>query len=149
MAETLHALGQILLQALPTFFLVIFLYIYLSQMFFKPFGRVLDERRALTEGARETAKHSMDRAAERTGIYEASLRAERAEVYKEQEQQRKKWREEQAAEVREARKRAEQLVAAAKADLAKEAEEAKLPLAANSQALADQIVRMILERRPA
>src|SRR5690349_9195199 len=149
MAETLHALGQILLQALPTFFLVIFLFFYLNAMYFKPFGKLLEERRALIEGAREQAKHSLDRAAERAGVYEASLRAERAEVYKEQEEQRRKWREEQAAEVREARKRAEQLVAAAKADLAKQADEAKGSLAASSQALANEIVQMILERRAA
>jgi F-type H+-transporting ATPase subunit b len=149
MAETLHALGQILLQALPTFFLVIFLFFYLNQMFFKPFGRVLEERRALTEGARETAKRSLDRAAERTGVYEASLRAERAEVYKEQEQQRKKWRDEQAAEIREARKRADQMVSAAKTDLARQADDAKKSLARDTQTLADEIVHMVLERRPA
>src|SRR5437868_12322457 len=128
MAETLHALGQILLQALPTFFLVIFLFFYLNQMFFKPFGRILEERRALTEGAQEMAKRSLDRAAERTGIYEASLRAERGEVYKEQEQQRKKWREEQAAEIREDRKRDDQMVSAAKTDLARQADDAKISL---------------------
>jgi F-type H+-transporting ATPase subunit b len=149
MAETTHALGQILLQALPTFFLVIFLYIYLNQMYFKPFGRLLDERRAMTEGAREEARRSLDRAAERTGVYEASLRAERAEVYKEQEEQRRRWREEHAVEIREARKRAEQMVAAAKADLARQAEEAKRSLGTNTQALADEIVRIILERKAA
>src|SRR5689334_11766736 len=132
MAETLHALGQILLQALPTFFIVIFLFFYLDQMFFKPFGRVLEERRALTEGARETAKGTLDRAAERSGVYEASLRAERADVYKEQEQQRKRWREEQAAEIREARKRADQMVSAARSDLARQAEGAKESLARDS-----------------
>jgi F-type H+-transporting ATPase subunit b len=149
MAETLHALGQILLQALPTFFLVIFLYIYLNQMFFKPFARVLEERRVMTEGAREAAKRSLDQAAARTGVYEASLRGERTEVYKEQEEQRRRWRDEQAAEVRAARQRADQMVAAAKADLGKQAEEAKTSLGAQTKSLADEIVHMILERRTA
>jgi F-type H+-transporting ATPase subunit b len=149
MAETLHALGQILLQALPTFFLVIFLYIYLNQMYFKPFGKVLAERRALTEGAREQARMSLDRAAERMGVYEASLRAERGELYKEQEEQRRKWRDEQAAEIREARRRMDQKIAEAKADLKAQAAQAKQSLTANSQALANEIVQAILDRRPA
>ena len=149
MAETEHALGQILLQALPTFFLVIVLYLYLDRMFFRPFAKVLAQRRAMTEGAREAAKVSLDRAAENAQKYEMALRAERAEVYKQQEEERRKWREEQAAQIREARKSADQIVAAAKADLRKQAEEAKQSLAASSQSLADDIVRMVLDGRPA
>ena len=149
MAETAYALGQILLQALPTFFLVIFLYIYLNQMYFKPFSNVIAERRAMTEGAREGAKESLNRAAERTTVYEASLRAQRAELYKEQEEQRRKWREEQAAELKQSRARADQMVAAAKSDLAGQTAEAKQSLAGNAQALANEIEQMILERRPA
>jgi len=53
MAATLHALGEILVQALPTFFLVLLLFIYLRSMFFKPLERVLAERREATEGARK------------------------------------------------------------------------------------------------
>src|SRR4051812_16772193 len=147
MAETAHALGQILLQALPTFFLVTFLYIYLNQMYFKPFGKVIAERRALTEGAREGAKESLNRAAERTAVYEESLRAHRAELYKEQEEQRRKWREQQAAELKQSRARANQMVAAAKLDLTGQAADAKQSLAGNAQALANEIEQIILERR--
>lgn len=149
MAEIAYALGQILLQALPTFFLVIFLYVYLNQMYFKPFSKVLAERRAMTEGAREGAKESLNRAEERTREYEVALRAERTEVYKQQEEQRRKWRDEQAAELKRSRARADEMVAEAKADLAGQTVQAKQSLAGSTQALANEIVHMILDRRPA
>ena len=68
MAETAHALGQILLQALPTFFLVIFLYIYLNQMYFKPFGKVIAERRALFQREQQPIPSTEVSPLERTSI---------------------------------------------------------------------------------
>ena len=40
MEETLRALGEILLKAVPTFVLVFLLYLYLSRMFFRPLEEV-------------------------------------------------------------------------------------------------------------
>jgi hypothetical protein len=44
MDATLHALGEILLKALPTFFLVTLLFVYLKIMFFRPLEKVLKAR---------------------------------------------------------------------------------------------------------
>ena len=44
MEATLRALSGILLHAIPTFLLVIFLHFYLKYMFFKPLGKVLQAR---------------------------------------------------------------------------------------------------------
>ncbi len=62
MEATLHALGQILIQALPTFFLVLLLFAYLRSMFFRPLEQVLAQRNEATEGARKKAAEALDRA---------------------------------------------------------------------------------------
>ena len=55
MEATLHALSGILLRAIPTFLIVVFLHFYLKYMFFKPLGKVLQARYEATEGARLAA----------------------------------------------------------------------------------------------
>jgi F-type H+-transporting ATPase subunit b len=149
MEATLHALGQILVQALPTFVLVLFLFVYLRGVFFKPLERVLAERDEATEGARKKAADALDRASAKVAAYEDQIRAARNEIYREQEEVRRKWREEQTAQLAVARERAEALVKEARATVSTEAEQAKTSLATNSQALADQITQAILQRRPA
>lgn len=147
MDATLHALGQVLLQGLPTFFLVIFLHFYLKAMFFKPLEKVLHARKEATEGARKQAAESLERAATKAEAYQESIRAARSEIYQEQEVLRRKWRDEQTAQLSDARKRSEVLVKTAKSEILFQAQEARESLAANSQVLAGQITESILQRR--
>jgi F-type H+-transporting ATPase subunit b len=149
MESTLNALAQILLQAIPTFILVLLLHLYLRAVFFQPLARILAERSEATEGARKKAAESLERAAAKASAYEDSLRAARNEVYREQEEVRHKWQNERAAQVAAARAMADAAVKQAKAQLAAEAKEAKASLEANSRMLADQITRAILQRRTA
>jgi F-type H+-transporting ATPase subunit b len=144
MEATLYALGQILLRAVPTFFLVLLLYVYLRFVFFKPMAGVLARRYELTEGARQSAAHSLETAAHKAADYEESLRAARNEIYREQEEIRRQWRDEQAARVAEARKRAEAMVKEARADLARQAQEARLGLEAQVRELATRITEQVL-----
>src|SRR5258708_31006400 len=83
MEETLRALGEILLKAVPTFVLVFVLYLYLARMFFRPLEEVLKRRYEATEGARKLADESLAKAAAKTAEYEAASRAARGEVYNE------------------------------------------------------------------
>src|SRR5687767_7874846 len=122
MEATLNALAQILLQAIPTFFLVLLLHQYLKAVFFKPLARVLAERSEATEGARKKAAESLERAAAKAAAYEESLRVARNEIYREHEEVRRKWLSEQSAQVLEARTKADTAVKEAKAKLAGEAE---------------------------
>jgi F-type H+-transporting ATPase subunit b len=147
MDATLHALGQILLQGLPTFFLVVFLHFYLKSVFFNPLAKVLHARNEATEGARKQAAESLDRAAAKAAAYEDSIRTARNEIYQEQEVLRRTWRGEQTAQLLNARKRAEVMVKEAKAEIATEAEQARQSLLASGQALANQITEAILQRR--
>jgi len=149
MDATLHALGEILLKALPTFFLVTLLFVYLKIMFFRPLEKVLKARYDATEGARKLAQQSLERAAAKTAEYEAALRAARAEMYQEQEQLRRKLQEERGAAVEAARHQSEAQIQQAKAELAGEAAQARNSLAAESDALATQIADSVLGRRVA
>ncbi len=147
MAQTLQSLGGIVLNSLPTVFLLIVLHFYLKVMLFRPLDKMLKQRHDLTEGARRTAEASMEEADRKSREYEAKLREARAVVYKEQEETRKRWLEDQAAQLAQAQARSETAVKAARAALAGDAAAAKQELAKSSTGLADQIATAVLARR--
>ena len=149
MEATLHQLGGILLKALPTFLLVIFLHYYLKYMFFKPLEKTLGERYAATEGARKLAAESLQRAERKTAEYEQAMRAERAKIYHDTEQHHKRLQEEEEAALAAERAGAEQHVREAKEQLARDLEAAKASLAATAESLARQIADSILGGRAA
>jgi F-type H+-transporting ATPase subunit b len=146
MEETLRALGGILLKALPTFFLVILLHFYLKYTFFRPLQRVLGARLEATEGARKLAEAMVAKAFAKAGEYEAAIRAARAEIYQEQEQLHHRLQEQRAADLRDARVRAEAAIKEAKGQLALDVAQATQALAAESDRLADRIAESILTR---
>ena len=145
----LQQLGELLLKAAPTFLLVILLNFYLKSMFFWPLEKILKQRYEATEGARKAADESLARAAAKTAEYEAALRAARAEIYKSQEQFHKQLQERESAQIAEARAAADAAAKAAKADLARDIEAAKLSLNRDSEILANQITESILRRSAA
>jgi F-type H+-transporting ATPase subunit b len=149
MDATLHALGGILLKALPTFFLILALHFYLKYTFFRPLERVLRQRYEASEGAQKSAEAALQKASEKAGEYETAVRSARAEIYRGQEQSHRQLEEERMAALREARERSEALVSAEKSRLEAEIEEAKRSLAAESEALADRIASVILSRSAA
>jgi len=149
MDAILHQLGQLLLRAVPTFLLVVVLHFYLKSMFFKPLGRVLQQRYDATEGARKAAEEMLERASKKTAEYEAALRLARAEIYQAQEQIHKQLEEREAAELAEARRRVEALIKEAREALARDVEASKASLAKDSDLLAEQIAETILRRSAA
>ena len=149
MQETLQALGGILLKAIPTVILLIILHFYLKAVLFGPLDRVMKERRKLTEGARELAEASLAAATRKADEYEAKLREARAAVYKQQEEIRKRWLEEQAQQVAEARTRSESTVKAAREAIAQDVAAARTSLQDTSATVADQIVATVLGKRAA
>ena|SRR5207245_2839195 len=149
MEETLRELGGILLKAIPTFLLVLVLYLYLARMFFRPLEQVLKKRYEATEGARKLADESLAKAAAKTEEYEAAMRAARGEVYKEIEQLRRQLHEERRAAIEAARQKAEAQIGEAKAQLEQELVKLKQDLAGQGDALAGQIADSILRGRVA
>jgi hypothetical protein len=61
MDKTLHQLGGILLNGIPTFVLVLLLNVYLRIVFFKPLEKTLAERYNMTDGARKAAARASRR----------------------------------------------------------------------------------------
>jgi F-type H+-transporting ATPase subunit b len=148
MEETLRALGGLLVQAIPTFLIVLLLYFYLKRMYFRPLERVLAARYEATEGARKRAEESLARAFRKAAEYDASLSAARTEIYREQEAFRQSLRQEQAQAVEEARQSAAAVVKEANRHLQAELAAAQESLRQDASALADQIAESILRRRP-
>jgi F-type H+-transporting ATPase subunit b len=136
-----------MIQSLPTFFIVLLLHFYLKAVFFKPLGRVLAERKEATEGARQKASAALERANAKAAAYEEQIRAARNELYRDQEEQRRQWRDEQTAQIAAARAKAEDMVRQAKTELEAQAEDVKRSLAADSGALAARITEQLLQRR--
>jgi len=138
-----------MLKAIPTVILLIILHFYLKAVLFGPLDRVMKERRKLTEGARELAEASLSAATRNADEYEAKLREARAAVYKQQEEIRKRWLEEQAQQVAEARTRSEATVKTAREAIAQDVVAARTSLQDTSAAVADQIVATVLGKRAA
>jgi F-type H+-transporting ATPase subunit b len=146
MEETLRALGGILLNAVPTFILVILLHFFLKYSFFRPLERVLTARYEATEGARKLAEETVAKAEAKAREYEAAMRAARAEIYQAEDQIHRRLVEERAAQVRTARAGAEAAIKAAKAELAADAARARRVLEYESERLAGQIADVVLKR---
>jgi F-type H+-transporting ATPase subunit b len=149
MEATINALGGILLRAIPTFLLVVFLYLYLKHMFFRPMEKVLDARYQATEGTRKLAEKTLALAAEQAAQYETAIRTARSGVYQAQEQLHKQLQEREAAAVAEARAAADRAVRQAREALACETAAARETLAHDSEALAERIAERILQRSAA
>ena len=122
MQATFHQLGQIVLNGLPTFFLILFLNFYLKRMFFTPLEQTLAQRYEKTEGARISADESLKAADRRIAEYQAALRNARGEVYADQEAAHRKLSDEQALALEQAKKHADALVARNKLQLAEDKE---------------------------
>src|SRR5271169_4159872 len=149
MESTLHDLGQLLLNALPTLFLLLVVPLYLKRMFFRPMAEVLAKRRAATDGQRESAEAMRAKAAEQTKSIEAQLHQAREAIYQGQEEARRGWVGDQSAQVEQARQQARELINQSEHDLDDEAAVAKDQLANTADALADQIANALLERTSA
>lgn len=147
MEQTLEALGGILLKAIPTAGILLLLYFYFKAMLFGPLDKVLKQRQELTEGARKTAEKSLAAAEHKTQEYEAKFREARSAVYKDQEETRRQWLEDQAAQASKARSDAENTVKVARESIAAEMAAARQNLLSSSEELADQIAAVVTGRR--
>jgi len=149
MDANLHALGRILLNAVPTFLIVLFLVLYLRRMFFKPLAEVLRKRYEETEGARRAAEESIRDAEKLTSEYEEMLRQARHEIYADQDRYFRDLEHKNAEQIHRSRREAELQVARATDQLKAEAEAARRDLEARSAELAEQIADRVLQGRAA
>ena len=149
MDATLHQLGNLIIQAIPTIVFFILLAAFLKQFYFKPIARVLEERRIATEGARELARRASDAADQKTSEFERALQLARNDLHQENEARRREWEREQAEQLANARAGAEARIQQARRDIAAEVEAARLNLDSQVESLSEQIIRALTARRAA
>src|SRR5215469_6999846 len=144
MEQTFQALGGILLKAIPTVVILLILHFYLKIVLFKPLRAALKERDGLTAGARKAAEDSLAAADRKSKDYESKFREARAEVYRQQEETRKQWLQDQAGHIAAAHSRTRASIEEARAQVAAETESVRQNLQPSSEALADEIADRVL-----
>ncbi len=149
MDALLSSLGGILLNAVPTFLIIVLLHFYLKATFFGPMEKVLHQREEATAGARKRAEEALAKANEKLRQYDQMMQAARNDIYKDQEQIRKDLKIGQESQVAEAQAKSKEMIAAARHQLAAEAAAAKQGLEAEARSLAGKISAQILDGRAA
>jgi F-type H+-transporting ATPase subunit b len=145
MQAIVHQLGELFLQAVPTVLIILFFYIILRAIFFKPLLAVIAEREARTIGARKASEAAQAAAAEKIKQYQNALRQAREQVYAEQGAAQKKLLDNRAAQIKDARAKATAEVSSAKARVAAELAAARREVAASIPQLSAEIARHILQ----
>ena len=145
MDDILRQLGELLLGSVPTVILLALLYALYSAIVHKPLQRVLEERRSKTEGAVEKSRADIAAAEARTAEYEQKLREARAVVFRAQEAKRQAVLQARTNALNEARSKAQVQVQAAKKDIENDRAAAEAGLPADAAALAQEIVRRVLQ----
>ena len=145
MDQTLQQLGELLLGAVPTVILLALLYALYTTIVHKPLRRVLEERRSKTEGAVEKSRADIAAAEARTAEYEQKSREARAAVFRAQEARRQTVLQARSSALNEARNQAQAQVQAAKKDIENDRAAAEKGLPADAAALAQEIVRRVLQ----
>ncbi len=145
MDQTLRQLGELLLGSVPTVVLLALLYALYARIVHKPLARVLAERRRKTEGAIEKSRVDIAAAEVRTAEYEDRLREARATVFRAQEARRKAALDARHAALNQVREKAQLEINSAKASMEKDREAAQSALQGEAQALANEIMRRVLE----
>ena len=145
MDQTLRQLGELLLGSVPTVILLALLYALYTTIVHKPLQRVLAERRSKTEGAVEKSRADIAAAEARTAEYEQKLREARAAVFRAQEAKRQAALQARSNALNEARSKAQAQVQAAKKDIESDRAAAEAGLPADAAALAQEIVRRVLQ----
>jgi len=145
MDETLRQIGGLLLGSIPTIIFFLLLFGFYTVLVHKPLTRMLSERHARTQGAIEKARADIQSADARTAEYEQKLREARLALFKAQEARRAQATQARAAAVAEARERAQAHIDRARAEIEQDKVAATASLEAESQRLATQIIRTVLE----
>lgn len=138
------ALGELLLNAVPTIILFLLLFFCYTVLVHRPLLKILAERHALTEGAVAKAQIDIAAADAKTAEYEQKLREARAAMFKELEQRRQRLLDARTHAVVQARGEADARVKAARSDIDKQAAQAKASLQAQAETLAQRVIEQVL-----
>lgn len=120
--------------------------IVLNVFLFKPIRKVIADRKAQIDGARERAASVDKDVQEKMALYEARLREVKAKAGAEREVLRKEALQEEAALIEKARKEAADSLSSIKSRVAKEAADAKEYLKEQARSLSLEICEKVLGR---
>jgi F-type H+-transporting ATPase subunit b len=137
-------LGELLLNAVPTIILFVIVWMAYRVLVHGPLLKVLADRHSKTAGAIALAQQNIAAADAKTAEYEQKLREARAEVFRQQDARRKLVLDARSAAVAQAREKASAKVKSAKTEIEKEAATARAGLQAQSEALANEVIRAVL-----
>jgi F-type H+-transporting ATPase subunit b len=140
----LQQLADLFLRSIPTAVLFLLLVIAYRLLVHRPLLKVLAERAERTTGAVARAEAAIRTADARSQEYEAKLRAARAEIFRAREQRMQALQRERERVLEEARHAAHETVRAARQRLDAEAAEARASLDSKADALAAEILRVIV-----
>jgi F-type H+-transporting ATPase subunit b len=140
----LQQLADLFLRSIPTAVLFLLLLGAYRLLVYAPLMQVLAERRERTTGAMARAEAAIRTADARAQEYEAKLRAARAEIFRAREQRLQGVQRERDRVLEEARHAAHETVRTAREKLDVEATEARNALDTKADALAAEILRVII-----
>jgi F-type H+-transporting ATPase subunit b len=149
MNSTLQGLITLLIQSVPTIVFFIVVTYYLKYIFFRPIQQIMDERRRATEGIRELAEKANAAADQELSAFERALQQARQEIYKNNDELRTRWSEEQMASIEQARAEAAKRLASARQLIDQELRQAEGELHAVVEPLSEEIVHSLLRRSAA
>jgi F-type H+-transporting ATPase subunit b len=129
----------------PTVLIILLFYFIVRAIFFRPLLAVMAERDARTVGTQKAAEVAQAAALEKAKQYQDALKQARAQVYGEQEAERKKLLDERAELIKTARTAATAQVGAAKERVAGEVAAARREIDATVGQLSAEIARRILQ----
>ena len=144
MDQIFNQIGGLVLGAVPTMVLFIFLVVAYGLLVRRPLDRALAERRARTSGAVEKAKDAISEAETRTAEYEDRLRKARAEIFAAREARMKQWSAQREQALAEARATTSQKVLAGKLEIEHSLADALRQIESVGAELSEQVVRAIL-----
>jgi F-type H+-transporting ATPase subunit b len=137
-------LADLFLRSIPTVVLFLLLLAAYRLLVHRPLLKVLADRRERTTGAVARAEAAIRTADARSQEYEARLRAARAEIFHAREQRVQAMQRERDRVLEEARHSAQETVRAARERLEGEATAARATLDSRADALAAEILRVIV-----
>lgn len=145
MEEQLKQVGELLLSSIPTIICLLVVWMAYRFLVHPRLSQVLAERHARTEGAIQQAQADIASAEKRVAEYEQKLREARAQIFAVQEKARNRVMEQRNNALAQARKQAEDTAKAARSDMEQETAATKATLQKQADALADEIIRMVLK----
>src|SRR5690348_1817140 len=135
MDQTLHQLGQLLFDSLPTIIIFVALHYYLKRVLYRPLVGVLKAREERIGGRLAAAQATVAQAEHKLAGYEEALRQRRVENYRHIDAQRQAALQAGQNLLSEARRQSSEALMAARQRLAAENAQAKAELQASVETL--------------